>query len=50
MIKQHGWKLLVATAVVVVIAILVKKRTLSRRASDLEQLSESREPELDSTR
>jgi membrane protein YqaA with SNARE-associated domain len=48
-IKQHGWKLLVATAVIVVIAVLVK-RTLSRRASDLEQLSESREPELDSTR
>jgi membrane protein YqaA with SNARE-associated domain len=48
-IKQHGWKLLVATAVIVVIAVLVK-RTLSRRASDLDQLSESREPELDSTR
>ncbi|HXU09955.1 MAG TPA: VTT domain-containing protein [Blastocatellia bacterium] len=48
-IKQHGWKLLVATAVIVVIAVLVK-RTLSRRAANLDQLAEARKPELDSTR
>src|SRR6185369_3786113 len=45
-IKQHGWKLLVATAVIVVIAVLVK-RTLSRRAANLDQLAEARKPELD---
>lgn len=49
-IRQHGWKLLVATAAVVVIAILVTKGTLSRRGSDLDQLAEARKPELDSTR
>lgn len=48
-IKQHGWKLLVATAVIVVIAVLVK-RTVSRRAPDLDQLAEARKTEPDSTR
>jgi membrane protein YqaA with SNARE-associated domain len=48
-IKQHGWKLLVAIAVIVVIAVLIK-RTLSRRGSDVDQLAEAREAELDSTR
>ena len=48
-IKQHGWKLLVATAAIVVIAVLIK-RTLSRRGSDVDQLAEAREAELDSTR
>src|SRR6185436_1861536 len=45
-IKQHGWKLLVATAAIVVIAVLIK-RTLSRRGSDVDQLAEAREAELD---
>jgi len=44
-IKQHGWKLLVATAVIVVIAVLVK-RTVSRRA--LNQPPEARKTEPDS--
>lgn len=44
-IKQHGWKLLVATAVIVVIVVLVK-RTVSRRA--LNQLAEARKTEPDS--
>ncbi|HXF39508.1 MAG TPA: hypothetical protein VN687_07330, partial [Blastocatellia bacterium] len=44
-IKQHGWKLLVATAAIVVIAVLVK-RTVSRRA--LNQLPEARKTEPDS--
>ena len=44
-IKQHGWKLLVATAVIVVIAVIVK-RTLSRRA--LNQVPEARKTEPDS--
>lgn len=48
-IKQHGWKLLVAVGVIVVVAILIK-RTVSRRASDLDQLAETRKPEVDSTR
>jgi len=48
-IKQHGWKLLVATAAIVVIAVLIK-RTLSRRGSDVDQLAEAREAELDSAR
>jgi len=47
-IKQHGWKLLVAVAVIVVIAVLVK-RTLSRRASELDQLEEARKADMDST-
>jgi len=48
-IKQHGWKLLVATAAIVVIAVLVKRR-LSRRGSDVDQPAEAGEAELDSTR
>lgn len=48
-IKQHGWKLLVATAVVVIIAVLVK-RALSRRPANLDPLAEAGNPELDSTR
>lgn len=48
-IKQQGWKLLVATAVIVVLAVLVKRR-LSRRASSLDQLDEARNPEPDSPR
>ena len=47
-IKQHGWKLLVAVAVIVVIAVLVK-RTVSRRASELDQLEEARKADMDST-
>jgi membrane protein YqaA with SNARE-associated domain len=47
-IKQHGWKLLVAVAVIVVIAVLVK-RTVSRRASELDQLEAARKAEMDST-
>jgi membrane protein YqaA with SNARE-associated domain len=47
-IKQHGWKLLVAVAVIVVIAVLVK-RTVSRRASELDQLAEARKTDMDST-
>jgi uncharacterized membrane protein YdjX (TVP38/TMEM64 family) len=46
-IKQHGWKLLAATAVIVVIAFLIK-RTASRRA--LNQLPKARKTEPDSIR
>jgi len=47
-IKQHGWKLLVAVAVIVVIAVLVKS-TVSRRASELDQPEEARKADMDST-
>lgn len=47
-IKQHGWKLLVAVGVIAVVAILIRRR-VSSRASDLDQLAEARKPDMDSS-
>ena len=46
-IKQHGWKLLVAVGVIVVVAILIRRR-VSRRPSDLDQVVEARNTDMDS--
>jgi len=47
-IKQHGWKLLVAVGLIVVVAILISRR-VSRRASGLDPVVEGPKPDMDST-
>ena len=49
LIKQHGWKLLVTVGVIVIVAVLIR-RTVTRRAPDLDELAETAKPEMDSTR
>jgi len=46
-IKQHGWKLLVAVGVIVVVAILIRRR-VSRRASGPDPVVEAPKPDMDS--